>query len=52
MLRPITIRFPAAMMAQIEAIQSQRADQPEKGQVVRELVAAGLDINKRKGTHK
>lgn len=30
------------MMAQIEAIMRDRPDQPEKGQVIRELVAAGL----------
>jgi hypothetical protein len=49
MLAPITIRFPLAMMREIEAIQKSRMDEPDKGQVVRELVAAGLADRKRKG---
>jgi cold shock CspA family protein len=46
MLAPITIRFPLAMMREIEAIQKSRMDEPDKGQVVRELVAAGLQKRK------
>lgn len=50
MMKPVTIRFPAAMMAGIEAIMDARADEPEKGQVIRELVAKGLEADrKRKG---
>jgi hypothetical protein len=48
MLAPITVRFPAAMMREIEAIQSERMDEPDKGQVIRELVAKALEKGKRK----
>lgn len=41
-MQPITVRFPGGMMADIEAIMKDRADQPEKGQVIREAVAIGL----------
>lgn len=43
MLSPITVRFPSAMMREIEAIQAKRLDAPDKGQIIRELVAAGLE---------
>lgn len=46
---PITIRFPEPMMREIEAIQASRLDQPEKGQVVRELVARGLETMRASG---
>lgn len=42
MLAPVTVRFPLAMMREIEAIQKSRMDEPDKGQVIRELVAASL----------
>jgi hypothetical protein len=38
----LTIRFPAAMMRQIEELQAARLDQPEKGALIRELVAEAL----------
>lgn len=43
MMVPITVRFPEAMARAIEAVQAERADQPDKGQVIRELVAKGLE---------
>ena len=43
MLAPITVRFPADMMQEIEALMAARRDAPEKGQIVRELVARGLE---------
>lgn len=43
MMLPITVRFPEAMAREIEAIQAERIDQPDKGQVIRELVARGLE---------
>ncbi len=42
MLPPVTVRFPKLMMDQIDAIQAERIDGPEKAQVIRELVALGL----------
>lgn len=48
LMKAITVRFPAAMMRQIQAIAETRADRPEKGQVIRELCALALE--KRKGT--
>lgn len=41
-LSPITVRFPRPMMEAIEAIMVDRMDQPDKGQVIRELVAEAL----------
>lgn len=50
MLAPITIRFPTQMMQQIEEIMAARLDGPEKGAIVRELVAEALEARaKRKG---
>lgn len=46
MLNPVTVRFPAAMMLEIELIQAGRMDEPEKGQVIRELVAQALEARK------
>ena len=48
-IKPTRILLPLAMMREIEAIQKARMDEPDKGQVVRELVAAGLSDRKRKG---
>lgn len=42
MLEPITIRLPAPMMQQIEAIMGKRLDAPDKSAVVRELLADAL----------
>ncbi|MBA2126731.1 hypothetical protein DLM45_10955 [Hyphomicrobium methylovorum] len=43
MLRPITVRFPEPMMRAIEEIVASRPmEQPEKGQIVRELIAEAL----------
>ena len=42
MLNPITVRFPAPMMAAIEKLQTERMDAPDKGQIIRELVAEAL----------
>jgi hypothetical protein len=47
MMEPITVRFPPAMMREIEEIQTSRMDAPDKGQVVRELLAAALSERKR-----
>lgn len=46
MMNPITVRFPPAMMNEIEALISERLDQPDKGQVIRELVAKGIAVTK------
>ena len=42
MMRPIPVRFPEVMIAEIEAIMAARMDQPDKGAVIRELVAEAL----------
>lgn len=44
MLNPITIRFTRPMMEQIEKIMAARIDGADKGQVIRELVAKGLEV--------
>ena len=48
MLEPITIRFPPAMMAEIDTIIAERLDAPEKGAIIRELIAEALVARKRK----
>lgn len=48
MMEPITVRFPAPMMREIEAIQAGRMDAPEKGQVVRELIAEALQARSKR----
>jgi Arc/MetJ-type ribon-helix-helix transcriptional regulator len=47
MLEPITIRLPAPMMKQIEAMMAKRLDAPDKSQVVRELLADALSRTKK-----
>ncbi len=43
MMSPITVRFPAPMMREIDAIMVSRPlEQPDKGQIVRELIAEAL----------
>jgi hypothetical protein len=46
----LTIRFPEAMWAEIEAIQAARIDAPDKASIIRELVAHGLAAMKARGT--
>jgi hypothetical protein len=49
MMTPITIRFPEPMMREIEAIAAARSlEQPDKGQIVRELIAEALAARKKK----
>jgi len=43
MMAPITVRLPPAMMQEIEEIQAGRMDAPDKGQVIRELLAKALE---------
>lgn len=43
MLAPITIRLPEPMMQRIEALQAGRMDQPDKSQIIRELLAKALE---------
>lgn len=43
MMVALTVRFPEPMNAEIEAIMASRPmEQPEKGQIVRELIAEAL----------
>jgi hypothetical protein len=46
MMRPIPVRFPEPMIAEIEAIMAARMDQPDKGAVIRELVAEAIEARK------
>jgi hypothetical protein len=41
-MTPIPVRFPEAMIEAIEAIRAERMDAPDKGAVIRELVAEAL----------
>jgi hypothetical protein len=43
MLNPVTVRFTRPMMEKIESIMAERIDGADKGQVIRELVAKGLE---------
>ena len=45
---PVTIRFPVDMMDYIEQVMTARMDHPEKGQVIRELVAEAIAARKGK----
>lgn len=47
-MEPITVRFPPTMMREIEKIMSARMDTPDKGQVVRELIAHALQDRAKK----
>jgi hypothetical protein len=42
LMTPIPVRFPPAMVEAINAIRAERMDAPDKGQVIRELVAEAL----------
>lgn len=44
----LTIRFPSPMMRQIEALQAERLDQPDKGALIRELIAEALQARARR----
>ena len=44
MLAPVTIRLPGSMNDRIAAIASRRADAPDKAQIIRELIAKGLEL--------
>lgn len=49
LLTPRTVRFSKAIMREIEAIREQRSlEQPDFGQIVRELVAEALEKRKRR----
>lgn len=50
MMRPIAVRFPEPMRAELERIQAERMDQPELSAIIRELVAEA--IAGRKGKRK
>ena len=43
MLAPITIRLPEQMMREIETRLSKRMDGADKSQLIRELIAKGLE---------
>jgi len=50
MMVALTVRFPEPMNAEIEAIMASRPmEQPEKGQVVRELIAEALEARAKGG---
>ncbi len=42
MLEPVTIRLPAPMVRQLEAIQAKRLDAPDKSTLIRELLAKAI----------
>ena len=53
MMSPITVRFPEPMMCEIEAIAALRAmEQPDKGQIIRELIAEALSARAKTGAGK
>jgi hypothetical protein len=47
LMAPLSIRFPAPMMEQIEGIAARRLDQPDKASLIRELVAEALEARGR-----
>jgi hypothetical protein len=48
MTRALTIRFPAALWTEIEAIRSGRLDNPDATAVIRELLAEAIVARKSK----
>lgn len=48
MSHALTIRFPEAMMTEIERLMATRMDAPDKGAIVRELVAEALQARLRR----
>lgn len=44
----LTVRFPGPMMREIEAIRASRLDAPEKGAVIRELVAEAIEARRKR----
>lgn len=50
MLSPVTLRLPEVMLTEIERIVESRAlEGVDRAQVIRELIARGLETQKRKG---
>jgi hypothetical protein len=45
-LEPVMIRLPPAMMREIEALQRERLDAPNKSTISRELLASALEAKK------
>jgi hypothetical protein len=48
MMRPIAVRFPEPMRAELERIQASRMDAPELSAIIRELVAEAIARRARK----
>lgn len=48
MLQPTTVRLPAPMLAEIDSIVASRYDAPERGAVIRELLAEALATRRAK----
>lgn len=43
LMKPITVRFPRAVVVRLESLRRSRLDRPSKSTLVRELVAKALD---------
>ena len=51
-LEQISIRFPRPMLAAVDEILAGRLDRPDRSQIIRELIAEGLEARKLKGGRK
>lgn len=48
-LGQVAVRFPAELLAEVDALSAARLDRPDRSSVVRELVAEALLARKRRG---
>jgi metal-responsive CopG/Arc/MetJ family transcriptional regulator len=47
MLAPVMIRFPQAMLDDIDAIRASRRDEPDRSSIIRELIAEALEAREK-----
>ena len=44
----VAVRFPPALLAEVDAIAASRLDEPDRSSIIRELVAEGIAARKRR----
>lgn len=45
----VAVRFPPALLAEVDALAASRLDAPDRSSIIRELVAEALSARKQKG---
>lgn len=48
-LGQVAVRFPAGLLAEVDAVAGARLDKPDRSSIIRELVAEAITARKRKG---